>query len=133
VKPRSKLTDADRQLIRQHKTELLTLLVSPEAEHPASERLLRNAPESAADIAEKALGLLDRWKCYIVPGGRMAEVRQLAAKLSELQEPAALLRGLQDFERDLIAVGGEYDRELAEAVAIVEFGFPGARLVKFKQ
>src|SRR5712664_957476 len=85
--------------------------------------------DHAAGAAEEALTLLARLKGYTLPEGRMPVACELATCLRSLDETLAILGVLQDFEQELIARGGRYDRELAGAVAIVERGFPGALLV----
>jgi hypothetical protein len=83
--------------------------------------------------ADQALALLNQLKCYTLPADRMPDARELAERMRGLADTAAILHALRDFERELRALGGEYDRALAEATAVVERVFPGARLVKFTQ
>jgi len=83
--------------------------------------------------AEQALALLNQLKCYTLPAVRMSAAHELAERMRGLADTAAILHALRDFERELIALGGEYDRELAGAMAMVERVFTGARLVKFTQ
>ncbi len=113
VEPASRLTDADRAVIRAQKADIL---------RPCT--------------ADAALTLLNRLKGYTVPTGRMPVVRELAERLAPFahtSDPAAILGVLRDFERELIALGGTPDPALAEAVAMVETVFPGARLIEVKK
>ncbi|GEM_PF-3170432 len=92
---------------------------------------------SPADPVTEALEVLRRLKCYTLPAGRMAAARLLARGLEPLLrapklDPARALTALQQLERDLIALGGRPDPELAAAVELVERVFPGARLVQVK-
>ena len=86
--------------------------------------------EQDRTLADQALDLLNRLKGYTVPSGRMTAARTLAARMRGLTEPAAILGALKNFERELAALGGEYDPQLAEVIDIVQRSFPGARLVK---
>jgi hypothetical protein len=99
--------------------------------------LLRTLPEAPDDkefdAAGMALALLARLKGYTLPSGRMPVIRALAERMRGLADTSAILGALRNFERELIALGGEHDRELAEAIAKVEGVFPGARLAKFTQ
>jgi len=104
VAPKKCLTPELIEDVRQHKAELIALL---------------------------ALERLRRLKGYTLPDGRMHVARELAERTRFLTEPGAILVALQDFERELISLGGEHDPELSEAVALVEPAFPGTQLVKF--
>lgn len=107
-----------------------------EAVRAMKSELLRTLPEASDDMefdAATALTLLTRLKGYTLPSGRMHVIRALAERVRGLADTAAILQALRDFERELIALGGEYDQELAEAIAAVKGVFPGARLVKFTQ
>jgi len=110
-----------REAVRAMKAELLQTL--PEARDD----------EEPVDAAKTALALLARLKGYTLPSGRMPVIRDLAKRMRGLADTAAILHALRDFERELIALGGEYDRELAGAMAMVERVLTGARLVKFTQ
>jgi len=100
--------------------------------------LLRTLPkaqghEEPVDASGTALALLIRLKGYTLPSGRIPVIRNLAERVRGLADAADILRTLRVFERELIALGGEYDWELAQAIAKVEGVFPGARLVRFSQ
>lgn len=117
--------------IRAHKAELLVTL---RVEHYRT-------------TADKALALLNRLKTYTLPAGRMPAARLLAERLGAAMvrwedggpvsdvpdDPAVILRALQGFEGELIALGGAPDPELTKAVAMVERSFPGARLVEVRK
>jgi hypothetical protein len=90
--------------------------------------LLRDEQDRAS--ADAALELLKRLKGYTLPAGRMPAARGLALRMRALPDPERILNALQNFERELIALGGEHDRKLGEAVAAVLSTFPGARLVQ---
>lgn len=97
--------------------------------------------------ADAAFALLNRLKTYTVPAGRMPAARLLAERLGAAMvhwenrepgsdvpdDPTAILRTLQGFECELIALGGAPDPELTEAVAMVERSFAGARLVEVRK
>jgi len=85
------------------------------------------------DAAEEALELLSRLRAYMLPSGRMPVYRELAERMRGLANPTAIWSALQEFERDLIALGGAPDPELAGAVEVLECAFPGARLVEVKR
>lgn len=109
-----------------------------EAVRAMKAELLRTLPEARddsepVDAARTALALLARLKGYTLRSGRMPVIRDLAKRVRGLADTASILHVLRDLECELIAHGGEYDRELAEATAVVERAFPGARLVKFRQ
>jgi hypothetical protein len=110
-----------RQAVRAIKAELLRTLPKTRDD------------EEPVDAAKTALTLLARLKGYTLPSGRMPVIRDLAKRVRGLADTAAILDALSDFERELIALGGEYDLALAEATVVVERVFPGARLVKFTQ
>ena len=104
------------------------------ANFDTSRRLLSDAiPEGAARSVESAGALLARLKSYTLPIGRMPTVRRLAERMRGLTEPAEISSALQNFEREMIELGGCYDPQLGEAVAMVERIFRGARLMKFTQ
>jgi hypothetical protein len=66
----------------------------------------------------------------------MPVVRALGERLAPFAratDPAAILSALRDFERELVALGGAPNRELAEAAAMVEAVFPGSRLVEIRK
>jgi hypothetical protein len=122
VRPASKLTDADREAIQGCKAELRMHL-----------------------LADEALSLLRRLKCYTPPAGRVPAAREIAERcaarfvlwengerVSEADEVASILAVLRDIERELAAIGGSLDPELADAVEMVERIFPGARLIKIQ-
>ncbi len=82
-----------------------------------------------------ALALLGRLKCYTVPAGRMLVALGLARRLETLKyaAPDEILTALEDFERQLISIGGAPDSELAAAVVTVERSFPGTRLIEVRK
>jgi hypothetical protein len=156
AEPASRLSDADPTAIRQSKPELLRILsksaqTAPLANadavgnrqsvtpfpivSPAVRTISESAPDGTEplDTAKMALALLARLKGYSLPSGRMAVIRDLSERMRGLADTTAILHALRDFERELISQGGEYDAELADAVAIVQRTFPGAWLVKFTQ
>ncbi len=115
VQPASRLTNQDREAIREHKPALLALAT-----------------------ADQALALLNRLKTYTLPAGRMPAARAIVERLRPLLEasdldPAAALTTLQSIETELTALGAAPDRELAEAVGLVTLAFPGARLVAVRK
>jgi hypothetical protein len=79
--------------------------------------------------ASQAQDLVNRLKGYTVSAGQIPAVRVVAVRMRGLTDPGKILSALQNFERELIALGGEYNCQLAETVALVELSFPGARLV----
>ena len=104
------------------------------ANFDTSRRLLSDAiPEGAARSVERAAALLARVKSYTLPIGRMPTVRKLAERMHGLTEPAEILGALQNFEREMIELGGRCDPQLGEAVTMVERTFRGSRLVKLAQ
>jgi hypothetical protein len=131
VEPASKLTNEDRQLIRQHKLALMDLLIAQRAKIPRSERVLSEDKEDVTRPGAEALALLARLRGYSVPGGRMPVVRELALRLRNLDEPFAILNALRAFESQLIGLGGKCDDDLVETLALVKRSFPGAILVSF--
>ena len=130
VEPASKLTNQDRQLIRQHKIALMNVLVAQRAGIPRS-RVLSENNDEAIEAAGDALMLLARLRGYMVPGGRMPVVRELALRLRNLDEPFAILNALRVFESELIGLGGKCDDDLVETLALVKRSLPGALLVSF--
>ncbi len=134
VEPASKLTDADRQVIRARKAELLAHLRAEQEEAEIDRRAQADAEHEHA-TADKALALLNRLKCFTLPAGRMPAARELALWLEPLKnaDPRTILTALQGFERELIGLGVAVDPELLEAVAIIERTFPGARLVEVRR
>jgi hypothetical protein len=98
------------------------------------------ATPSDADAATrlKALAVLTRLKAYIVPQGRMPAARAIVERLRPILnatefDPAVALHHLEAVERELIAMGGEYDPELAAAIVAVESVFDSNRLVEVKR
>ena len=115
VQPASRLTNEDRDAIRQHKLALL-----------------------AWAVADQALALLNRLKTYTLPAGRMEAARAIAERLRPLLaapelDPRAALAALQAMEAELTALGGVYDPELSDAVGLVNGAFPGVRLIGVKK
>ncbi len=123
----AKAADPDLlEKVRAHKAELLRLLGNPGPQN-----------EAPAD-ADEALRLLDRLKCYVLPGGRMPAARQIIEGLRSILaapdvDPAADLTALKSIEAELIAIGGKPDPALTEAVAMMDRTFPGARLVEVRR
>lgn len=91
--------------------------------------------DNPVETAEKALELLARLKGYTLPSGRMPVVRALAEQLEAFKNaaPETILRKLESFEAQLIALGGAYDPELAEVIGLVNDAFPGSRLVEVRK
>jgi hypothetical protein len=123
ARPRQRLTDADREAIRRHKAALLAHL-------------------SAEEARAEALTVLQRLKAFTLPTGRMAAARVVAQRLAstpgdckpgENSDDAAILDVVRTIERELIALGGTYDTDLAASVSMVEGVFPGAPLVEVKE
>lgn len=103
--------------------------------------LLRAEQDCAA-----ALTLLQRLKTFTLPTDRMAAAREIARRcaarlvhwengelLDEFGDPPSILAALRDIERELILIAASPDPELAEAVALVERTFLGARLVEVRK
>ena len=124
--PKTALADL-KPMLAAHKGELLTLLC---AEQERAE----------------ARALLKRLKTFTLPAGRMPAARMIAERCSarlvqahdgepvdEADDPASFLAVLQDIERELIALGGFPDPELAGAIGAVEASFPGACLVDVRR
>jgi hypothetical protein len=82
-------------------------------------------------VIDSAVELLQRLKGCTVPAGQMPQVRQMARDIRGLRTPAEILSALQDFEQQLVALGGEYDCHLAEAISAVERTFAGAKLMEY--
>jgi hypothetical protein len=79
--------------------------------------------------------LLNRLRCYTLPGGTMPVVRELADRLTPFarsSDPAVILDALRGFEREFIVLGGGPDPELTDAVAMVESAFPSTRLIEVR-
>lgn len=85
-------------------------------------------------VADKCLAIIARLRCYTIAGELMPVVRMLAETLTPLaaSDPDAILIALQDLERELISLGAAADPVLADAVAMVAGGFPGAKLVEVR-
>jgi hypothetical protein len=83
--------------------------------------------------AEAALAMLARLKAYTLPSGRMPVAREMVERLEGLREPAEILAALYDLERQLIALGGEFDSGLADAITGIQKVFPGARLIEVRK
>ena len=114
VQPASRLTNEDRDAIRQHKLALL-----------------------AWAVADQALALLNRLKTYTLPAGRMEAARAIADRLRPLLaapelDPAAALAALTVVEAELTALGGALDPELSDAIGLVNGAFPGAGLIEIR-
>ncbi len=125
--PKGALTPQEVERIRAHKAGIMALLTRP-GRHDHDGR--------HGDPAAEALTRLDRLRCYTLPTGRMPVVRALGERLAPFAraiDPAAILSALRDFERELVALGGAPDRELAEAAAMVEAVFPSSRLVEIRK
>src|SRR5208282_2655469 len=105
-------------------------LVAQRAGIPRS-RVLSENNDEAIEAAGDALMLLARLRGYMVPGGRMSVIRELALRLRNLDEPFAILNALQLFESELICLGGKCDDDLVETLALVKRSLPGALLVSF--
>lgn len=124
ARPRQRLTDADREAIRRHKTALLAHL-------------------SAEEARAEALAALQRLKAFTLPTGRMAAARLVAQRLASTlgdskpgensDDPTAILDLVRAIEGELIALGGTYDTGLAESILRVESVFPGAQLLEVKK
>jgi hypothetical protein len=56
----------------------------------------------------------------------------MASSIGERSGAAAILAILKQIETDLIALGGAFNQELAEAVGTIEAAFPGAWLVSLR-
>jgi hypothetical protein len=95
----------------------------------ASEIKARFRAQQNCVLADRALQMLKRLKGYTLPAGQMQAARPLAARMRGLTDAGEIVSALQNFERELITMGGEYDCQLAEAIAAVERAFPGARLL----
>ena len=83
--------------------------------------------------ADRALALLQRLKSFTVPAGREPAAREIVERCAarvrwEDAQAEDILAALQTIEGDLIALGAESDPEVAEALAMVQRTFPGARL-----
>ena len=74
--------------------------------------------------------MLNRLKGYVIPADRMSAARGLAVQMRGLTAPDRMLGALKNFERELIAIGGEYDPRLAKAVDLVHRIFPAAQLIQ---
>jgi TubC N-terminal docking domain len=127
--PRERLTVELIERIRQHKPALLAHF---------------HAKQQCA-LADEALALLRRLKCFALPAGRMPAASEIAERctarlalwdhgepVSEADDAVSILAILRDIERELTAIGGYVDPELVETVEMVEHTFPGARLVKIR-
>jgi hypothetical protein len=127
--PKERLTTELMERIRQHKPGLLVCL--------------RIKQQSA--LADEGLALLWRLKCFTLPAGRMPAAREIAERcvarlvlwedgepISVADDAASILAVLRDIERELIAIGGCPNPELAETAEMVERTFPGARLLKIQ-
>jgi hypothetical protein len=97
---------------------------------------LLKLPDSArneASAADKAIALIGRLRCFSIEGKSMPIARLLAETLAPLataSDPDAILIALQDLERELLTLGAAPDPVLADGVAVVASGFPGAKLVE---
>jgi hypothetical protein len=124
ARPRQRLTDADREAIRRHKSALLAHL-------------------SAEDARAEALAVLQRLKAFTLPTGRMAAAHLVAQRLASTlsaskpgenrEDATAILHSVRALEGELIALGGTYDADLAGSISRVESVFPGANLVEVKK
>jgi hypothetical protein len=113
--------------------------VAPELREAASEH---KAELIEALQASEALLLLDRLKTFSLPNGRLSAAREIAQRCGarlvrwehgepadEADDPSSILAVLRDIERELVALGGAPDPELAKTVETVKRSFPGSRLV----
>lgn len=57
----------------------------------------------------------------------------MASPWANASGAAAILAVLKSIESDLIALGGAFDQELAEAIGTVESVFPDARLIGLRE
>jgi hypothetical protein len=110
----ARLIDADLlKRIRRHKTALLAHL--------------RARRERAT--ADKVLALLNRFRCYALPAGRMPAACEIAqryaallvcwessARVDEADDLASILSVLCEIERELVTLGATPDRDLAQLV-----------------
>jgi hypothetical protein len=148
VQPASLMTDGDRQMIRAHKPELLGLLAlkpaparGPAAEQKHTEPPCgnRSAPAPATDPdLDAALAIVWQLKAYALPEGRIPAAHGIAERLRPLLagpelNPSEALAALLVAEGELNGLGGRLDRELAEAIGLINGVFPDARLVKVKK
>ena len=83
--------------------------------------------------ADAAIAMIARLKAYTLPSGRMPVARAMIERLEGLTEPAAILAALQEFERELIALGAEFDAALADAISDVQKAFPSAQLIEARK
>jgi len=123
VRPAGILTPELKRAAQEHASEIKALLAE-------------------CDPASEVLAILGRLKGYTLPASRMPQVGELVARLShalvkwddgepvdEVDDPHQICAALKSFEREVIAIGGEFNCELAEAVILIENAFPGGRLV----
>jgi len=116
------------------------LLLTPKANLTPEliEEARRLKPELLARVQiDQALAIIRRLKIMILPAGRMPAAAVIVELLKPLLEatdpqPAETLARLEGVERELMALGAEPDPEIAEALMIVESGFPGTKLVEVK-
>ena len=98
-----------------------------------------------AIVADEALALLNRLKCFTLPARRIPAARVIAERCAarlprwedgkpvfELNDPVRILEVLREIEGGLIALGGTPD-PLIEGVEMVKRTFPGSRLVDVRK
>jgi TubC N-terminal docking domain len=128
--PTDRLTAELIDRIRQYKPDLL--------EHFRAKKVFA--------LADEALTVLRRLKCYTLPSGRMAAAQEIADRcafelllwdngepLGEADDPASVLNVLRNIERELVAIGGFPDPDVAQTIEMVERTFPGARLIDIRR
>jgi hypothetical protein len=135
--PKNRLTRELVERVRAHKPAILAHLRAMQDQAENDRRADADAKQDRR-AADEALALLNRLKCYSLPAGRMPAARVVAERLRPLLTTPALdsrqaLGALQAVEAELTALGAAPDRELAEAVAMVERTFPGALLAEVRK
>jgi hypothetical protein len=125
--PKNRLTPELIEQVRAAKPELLALLAPEFADDS-------EASATPIDPVAKALTLIARLRAYVLPDGRIPAARIIAERLVPLSgvtklDPSQALAALQAAEAELMTLGGTYDRELADAIALITNAFPGSRLI----
>jgi hypothetical protein len=115
IEPSELLTDTDRDALRAAKPQLLEMLAEDEA-----------------------LAIVRRLRFFSFPTGRMPAAAAVLIRLAPLSEAPfeplePVLLELRRIEAELVALGGSYDQELAEAVEQVQSVFPGAKLIEVRR
>ncbi|MGO9056245.1 MAG: hypothetical protein ACLQU2_02490 [Candidatus Binataceae bacterium] len=108
--------------------------VSPEHETNTYDREPGGESDQGGSPVETALTIVRRLRGYVLPAGRMAAARAIAARLRPLLASADLdladtVRLLIEVEDELTRLGGRFDAELAEAIEVLTRTFPGSKLV----